>query len=90
MLTKWKNYNNGFIRRMNEYNYEVANDNTVRYVDEFFPLSQISGFFDTDTCLMNTIFNVQLKRKERGVYKDSVFGTDNTDVDFGNDEQIQD
>jgi hypothetical protein len=99
-VAKWKNYNDGFIRRMARYNYEIpvvaadpANptageegtaNNTIRYVEEFFPLSQISGFFATDTCLMNTSFEIQLRRKAGTDYKDAVFGSDRTDMDFGN------
>jgi hypothetical protein len=81
---KWRNYNNGFIKRMSRYNYEVADDNNVRYIEEFFPLSQISGFFSTDTCLMNTAFEITLKRKASANYKDAVFGSGTTDMDFGN------
>ncbi len=80
---KWKNYNNGFIKRMNRYNYAGADD-VARYIEEFIPLSQISGFFATDTCLMNTSFEIQLKRKASGNYKNAVFGDGTTDMDFGN------
>jgi hypothetical protein len=82
---KWKNYNNGFIRRINRYNYEVA-DADVRYIEEFFPLSQISGFFGTDTSLMNTSFEIELQRKAKIDFKDAFFGTGTCAVDFGNTE----
>ena len=85
----WRDYNNGFVRRMARYNYTV-DDGAVRYVEEFFPLSQISGFFGTDTSLMNTTFEVQLTRKARGDYKNSVFGSGTTVLDFGNVENATD
>lgn len=79
---KWRNYNNGFIRRMARYNYSVAADADVRYIEEFFPLSQISGFFSTDTSIMNTSFEIQLQRKAAIDFKDAFFGTGTCAVDF--------
>ena len=83
--TKWRSYNNGFVRRKNKYNYPVADDDDVRYIEEFFPLSQVGGFFGTDTTLMNTSFEVILTRKASTNYSNSFFGSGNTNVDFGND-----
>ena len=80
---KWMNYNKGFIKRMARYNYEVTNDDDVRYIEEFVPLSQISGFFSTGTSLVNTNFDITLTRKPQHGYKNSFFGSGNTDVDFG-------
>jgi hypothetical protein len=81
--SKWMNYNKGFIKRMARYNYEVTNDDGVRYIEEFIPLSQISGFFSTDTCLLNTNFEIILTRKRNDQYKNAFFGSSTTDVDFG-------
>jgi hypothetical protein len=78
------NYNKGFGKRMARYNYPVANDDDVRYIEEFFPLSQISGVFSTDTCLMKTRFEIKLNRKAGLDYKNAVFGSGTTDMDFGN------
>ena len=81
---KWKNYNHGFIKRLTRYNYEVANDDDVRHGEIFIPLSQVSGFFATNTSIMYTNFTIELSRKSSTDYKDAVFGSNTTDMDFGN------
>lgn len=80
---KWMDYNRGFIKRITRYNYEVDADDTVRFIEEFIPLSQISGFFSTGTSLINTNFDITLTRKPQHGYKNSFFGSGTTDVDFG-------
>ena len=82
--TNWSNYNRGFQRRKAKYNHSVTADGNVRYLEEFIPLSQISGFFSTDTCLMNTSFTIELTRKANINYKNSFYGSGTTHVDFGN------
>jgi hypothetical protein len=84
--TNWTNYNRGFQRRKAKYNYTTTDmtDGTVRHFEEFIPLSQVSGFFSTDTCLMNTNFTIELTRKPNINYKNSFFGSGTTHVDFGN------
>lgn len=81
---KWRNYNHGFIKRLARYNYDVTNDDDVRHGEQFIPLSQISGFFSTNTSIMFTNFTIELVRKPSSDYKDAVFGSGTTDMDFGN------
>ena len=77
------NYNLGFHKRKQLYNYTCA-DGDIRYVEQFFPL-WFSGFFNTDTCLMNTSFEIELTRKSRADYRNAVFGDTDTDIVFAAD-----
>ena len=82
-LAKNADYNRGFERRMEKYNYAVADDDTVRYCEIFVPLSQISSFFSTNTVIKNTTLEITLKRKGKDNYQNAFYGAANTDVSFG-------
>ena len=78
------NYNRGYHKRKNLYNYACA-DADIREIEQFFPLF-FSGFFNTDTCLMNTSFEIELTRKAGTDFKNAIFGADTTDIIFGTGE----
>ena len=79
-------YNAGFARRYKRYNYPLPVDDTtgLRYIEEFIPLSQISGFFSIDKVLLNTSFVIQMTRKADSAFQNAVFDMANTNMDFGN------
>lgn len=80
------NFNAGFARRLKKYNYPLPDADTtrLRYVEEFIPLSLVSGFFSLDKVLMNTRFEIKLTRKASDAFQDAVFGAANTGIEFGN------
>jgi hypothetical protein len=83
-------FNNGFKRRMEKYNYDVTKKEDVREGEDFIPLSMVSNFFATDTCLMDTGFEITLKRKGESDYGNAFFGAADTNVDFGDSKEVTD
>ena len=82
-VTNNANFNNGFKRRLERYNYNIQNDNTPRYITADFPLAQVSGFASVDKILKHTSFEIILSRKKKDEYRNAFFGVEETDVDFG-------
>ncbi len=74
-------FNPGYDRRRQLFNYTVAGNDIVRNVECFIPLSDIFGFAEGFTKLLKFIgFEIELTRKAAGEYQDCVFGAANTDI----------
>ena len=80
-------YNPGYQRRRELFNYTVAGNDVVRNVECFIPLSDVFGFAEGFTKLLKFIsFDIELTRKAAGEYHDCVFGAANTGMHFGNND----
>ena len=76
-------YNTGFKRRLNLYNYTVATNDTVRYAECFVPLSSIFGFVDEyDKLLKYMTLEIELIR--HATVARVYFGADGATLAFGN------
>ena len=76
------NYNHGYDRRKQLYNYTVANDNDFRFGEIFVPLNRIFGFCDEyDRVLKYIGFDVELIRTANNT--NIMFGIADTNIQFG-------
>ena len=77
-------FNSGFKKRLEAYNYDVANDDTVREVEVFVPLSCIFGFCeDYDKLIKFLSFDINLHRFSSAEYTKCVYGAEGTAIVFG-------
>ena len=77
------NFNNGFKRRKEKYNYTAGNDE-VREVEEFIPLSDCFGFCEYyDRVLKYIGIQFELTRKSETDKNASIFGGAGTTIMFG-------
>lgn len=81
-IVKNPNFNNGFKRRMELYNYPVANNDTVRYAEAFIPLSSIFGFCDSVEKLLKYV-NVDIEFNRSQDNNLISFGSQNSSISFG-------
>ena len=81
-IVKNNSFNNGFKRRMELYNYTVANNDTVRYAEAFLSLSSIFGFCESVEKLLKFVnIDIEMIRSQNN---DLIsFGAANTSISFG-------
>ena len=76
------NYNHGYNRRKQLYNYNIANDNDFRFGEIFVSLNKIFGFSDEyDRVLKYIGFDVELIRTANNT--NIMFGAADTNIQFG-------
>lgn len=82
------NYNEGYHKRKTLYNYTIANDNIIREIEVFIPLSAIFGFCsDYDRVLKFINFDIDLLRETDSLFHRCVFGAADTTIQIGNDDE---
>ena len=81
-MTKNVNFNNGYKRRMEQYNYTVANNDTVRYAECFISLSHIFGFCNDIEKLIKFV-NVEIEMIRAQNNNLISFGAANYSMAFG-------
>ena len=81
-----EDYNSGFRRRMNKYNYPLTGatpNDGFRFVTAFIPLTAIFGCCEEDKLLKTIGFEINLTRKPTSEFHEVFFGAANTGVEFG-------
>jgi len=74
-------FNPGFKRAIDKFNYTIDNNTTVRTTQEFYPFSEIFGFadgFDRILNLVNT--EISFERNDVSKYENAIFGDTGTDI----------
>ncbi len=83
-VTNNNNFNSGFLRRKNLYNYTVADDATMRDVEIFVPFNLIFGFMSSyDKLLKFMKWEITLLRAQQNNYTNIALGGAGSGIHVG-------